>query len=78
MHDGSFNDIQMWKYHELPKIFGDGISFYVKTEKDLEKALKEASENRNKLIFIEVNLDRFDCSENLKRLSHILKSRGKT
>ena len=39
--DGAYNDIQSWKYHLLPEIFGGGWGCEVKTEGDLEEALKK-------------------------------------
>ncbi|MEI8348988.1 MAG: thiamine pyrophosphate-binding protein [Candidatus Omnitrophota bacterium] len=63
MVDGAFNDIQMWKYSELPTVFGGGWGCVVKTEDDLEAALLEARRRKNEFALIEVRLDKFDCSE---------------
>ncbi len=68
LHDGAFNDLQMWKYHLLPDVFGGGHGCDVRTEGDLEDALKKAESNTDALMLIEVHLDRLDCSESLKNL----------
>jgi len=61
--DGTFNDIQPWKYFALPEVFGGKKGFDVKIEGQLEEALKSNSKD---LQFIEIHTDRFDCSEGLK------------
>lgn len=63
MIDGAFNDIQMWKYSELPAVFGGGWGCVVKTEDGLEQALLRAQQRKKELALIEVRLDRFDCSD---------------
>ena len=63
MVDGAFNDIQMWKYSQLPAVFGGGWGCAVKTEDDLEAALLKAKQRKNDFALIEIQLDRFDCSE---------------
>jgi indolepyruvate decarboxylase len=72
IHDGSYNDIQPWKYHQLPQIFGESWSCEVSTEDELENALIQAKNNTNSVSFIEVHLDRFDCSHGLNRLGTAL------
>jgi len=67
-HDGSYNDLQMWKYHKLPEVLGDGRGYEVKTEDDLEKVLKKAEEKCNGAMPVEVHLDRWNCSEILMNL----------
>ncbi|WP_413162644.1 alpha-keto acid decarboxylase family protein [Capilliphycus salinus ALCB114379] len=73
IHDGSYNDIQPWKYHQLPEVFGESISCEVRTEGDLEQALELASKNSDSLCFIEVHLDRFDCCKTLARLTQAVR-----
>ena len=68
IHEGSYNDIQPWKYHKLPHVFGKGWSCEVKTEGELEEALEKAKYNQDCLSFIEIYLDRLDCSVGVKRL----------
>ncbi len=66
MVDGEFNDLQMWKYSELPAVFGGGWGCVVKTEGDLEEALLKAKQRKNELALIEVRLDRLDCSDGVR------------
>jgi indolepyruvate decarboxylase len=76
IHDGPYNDIQNWRYHELPRVFGAdesaAWSCEVRTEGDLEQALERAGRERELLAFIEVHLDPEDCSAALKRLGQAL------
>jgi indolepyruvate decarboxylase len=54
--DGLYNDIQNWRFHGLPAIFGENsISLNVKTEGDLENALRTLKKETQKLIFIELS-----------------------
>ncbi|MDD5217680.1 MAG: thiamine pyrophosphate-binding protein [Candidatus Omnitrophica bacterium] len=63
MVDGAFNDLQGWKYSKLPSVFGGGWGCAVKTEGDLEAALKRAADRPAEFALIEVILDRMDCAE---------------
>ncbi|MEW5821521.1 MAG: thiamine pyrophosphate-binding protein [Cyanobacteriota bacterium] len=72
IHDGPYNDIQPWKYHKLPEIFGNSYNIEVKTELELEKALKEAR-NYNGLAFIELHFDKWDSTEALKSMLEMYK-----
>ncbi|WP_028946717.1 alpha-keto acid decarboxylase family protein [Synechocystis sp. PCC 6714] len=74
IQDNVYNDLQPWKYHQLPQVFGDCWSCEVRTETELETALEKACHHLSSPIFIEVHLDRFDCSQGLKRLGAALKS----
>ena len=64
--DRPYNDIQPWKYHRLVDVFGTGMAFDVRTEGELEEALRQA-EGADSVVFIEAHTDRLDCSESLKR-----------
>jgi indolepyruvate decarboxylase len=72
IHDGPYNDIQNWRYHALPEVFGGGWSCEVRTEGELESALGRAEREVESLAFIEVHLDPSDCSAALKRLGAAL------
>lgn len=72
--DNSYNDLQPWKYHELPSVFGESWSCEVWTEGELEEALAIAKGNKSCVSFIEVHLERFDCSQGLHRLGKALKA----
>jgi indolepyruvate decarboxylase len=75
IQDNIYNDLQPWKYHQLPAVFnGESWSCQVRTEGELEKALSIAQGNIDRLSFIEVHLDRFDCSQGLTRLGQALRS----
>ncbi|MBP7654468.1 alpha-keto acid decarboxylase family protein [Candidatus Dependentiae bacterium] len=69
--DGAYNDLQRWNYSMLPEAFGGNdfaIGIKVTTEGELERAFITASENKDKLIFIELVLGKLDCSAGLLRL----------
>jgi TPP-dependent 2-oxoacid decarboxylase len=72
IRDGPYNDLQPWKYHQLPQVFGESWSCEVKTEGELEVALVQAKANTECVSFIEIHLDRFDCSQGLTRLGQAL------
>jgi indolepyruvate decarboxylase len=76
IHEGPYNDIQPWKYHLMPQVFGDSWSCEVRTEGELEVALTQAKANTDKLSFIEVHFDRLDCCQGLVRLGKALSAMG--
>jgi len=63
--DHPYNDIQPWHYHKLVEVFGNGLSFDVRNEGELEDALNKAS-IADCLVFIEIHTGRMDCSETLR------------
>lgn len=68
--DGYYNDIQNWKYHKLPGVFGENsIGIKVETECDLEKALTTAKNEKVKVIFIEIIIKDNQCSDTLLQLA---------
>jgi TPP-dependent 2-oxoacid decarboxylase len=77
IRDGSYNDLQPWKYHQIPQVFGESWSCEVKTEGELEVALVKAKANTECVSFIEIHLDRLDCSQGLIRLGQALNQAGK-
>ena len=68
IHDGPYNNIQNWNYADLVNVFngdsGNGISFKVNTEGELQKAINKSLKH-NGLSLIEVIIDRDDCSKEL-------------
>ena len=68
MIDGKFNDVLKWDYTQLPALFGGGRSFLVKTETDLDNALKAAAGVHGTPCIIDVRLDPMDVSPALRRL----------
>jgi len=75
--DGPFNDIQEWQYAGISYVLGGGKGCTVKTEDELVAALKTAKENSTSLTIIDVKLDKYDCSERLRKLAEKLKKRVK-
>lgn len=73
IHDGPYNEIQPWKYHRLPGVFGEAVSVEARTEGDLERALATVKETRDKLVFVEVHLARTDYSDAVRRLGKLLR-----
>lgn len=65
--DGEFNDIRRWDYHKITEMIG-GKGFLVKTEEDLEEAVKQSLDFKE-LSVINVVLDRSDISQGLKRMT---------
>lgn len=61
--DNTYNDIQMWKYADLPTIFGGRAGRKCSTEGDFEEALADAKARPDELRMIEVVLDKWDCSD---------------
>jgi indolepyruvate decarboxylase len=70
--DGPFNDIQLWQFHKLPEVFGSGRGFEVRTEGELDEALKAAVANRSSFSLLNVHLDPYDRSPALERLAQRL------
>ncbi|WP_213804007.1 thiamine pyrophosphate-binding protein [Granulicella sp. dw_53] len=69
--DSIYNDIQPWRYSQLPAVFGAAsasTSHVVATEDELERAL-HAAQYADTLTFIEVVLPRMDAPEPLLRFS---------
>lgn len=77
IHDGPYNDIQQWKYHELPMIFGGLKGAAVYTEGDLEAALEKAKKHLDELVFIEIILDRNDATPALRRIAEAVRKQSK-
>eukprot|EP01103_Thecamoeba_quadrilineata_P009356 TRINITY_DN190_c0_g1_i1.p1 TRINITY_DN190_c0_g1~~TRINITY_DN190_c0_g1_i1.p1 ORF type:complete len:600 (-),score=91.96 TRINITY_DN190_c0_g1_i1:129-1928(-) len=63
--DGSFNDIQPWKYHLLPEAFGGNRGYDVRTEGELEDALDKTRDERS-FSLIEFHTDKWDATPALK------------
>jgi indolepyruvate decarboxylase len=78
MIDGSFNDVNDWRYAELPRVLGSGKGWDVATEGELERALDEAEANRGAISILDVRIPIGDISESLRRLTTALgqKARG--
>lgn len=70
IHDGPYNDIAPWRYHRITEALG-GRGYDVRTEEQLEAALREAEASRE-LSLIEVHIDRNDVSPTFRRFGEIL------
>jgi len=69
--DGAYNDIQMWKYADLPEVFGGkpfAAGIQVWTEEELLAAFQQAVTEKERLFFIEAMLPKRDCSRGLEKL----------
>src|SRR5579872_824084 len=75
LHEGAFNDIPNWEYHRMPDLLGGGWGFEVRTEGDLEKALRAALANRDRFSLLNIHLDPTDISPALERLARSLAKR---
>jgi TPP-dependent 2-oxoacid decarboxylase len=69
--DGPYNDIQMWRYADLPAALGGeghALGIRASTEDELEAAMQTAAREKDKVVLIEAFLPLRDCSEGLDRL----------
>lgn len=74
IHDGPYNDIQQWRYHQLPAAFGgDALGLEVKSEGDLEAALLAARQARDRLVFVNLHLPPNQGSRAVERLCTALR-----
>ncbi len=72
LHAGDFNDINPWKYHKLPEIFGGGTGYDVRTEGEFDAALRAALADRTGMSLIQAHLGLDDHSSALGRLAERL------
>lgn len=75
LHPGDFNDINPWKYHLLPQVFGGGTGYEVRTEGEFDTAITKAWDDREGMSLIQVHLPLDDCSHALQRLAEKLSKR---
>jgi indolepyruvate decarboxylase len=73
--EGSFNDILDWAYHKVPAVLGAGLGLEVRTEGELDAALKQAVANTESFSLLNVHLDPRDKSPALERLTKRLSAR---
>lgn len=72
LQEGSFNDIGEWNYSQLPAVLGAGKGFVVRTEGELDTALKQAIAHTESFVILDVQLDKYDQSPALMRLAERL------
>lgn len=75
IQDGPYNDVAPWQYHLLPGVIGSGRGFLVKTEEQLEDALRLAEAETETFTLLDVHLDPLDRSPALDRLARNLAKR---
>jgi len=75
LQDGPFNDIPNWSYHRLPELLGGGKGFEVRTEGELDQALKAALNNQDDFSLLNIHLEPNDISPALARLANRLSKR---
>ncbi|QDT37288.1 alpha-keto acid decarboxylase family protein [Stratiformator vulcanicus] len=69
LQEGPFNDIPDWAYHRMPDLLGGGWGFEIRTEGELDQALKAAMANEDAFSILNVHLKPDDVSPALTRLA---------
>lgn len=72
--DGPFNNIRNWKYENIVNLIDGGTASTVSTEEELEKTINLVLQEKG-LHVINVNIDQFDVSPALKRMTEGLSKR---
>ncbi len=67
--EGPFNDIHNWQYHRMPELLGGGLGIEVRTETELDEALRTAQANTSSFTLLNIHLDPLDRSPALERLA---------
>jgi indolepyruvate decarboxylase len=75
LQEGPFNDILNWNYHRICDFIGGGEGYEVRTEGELEEALKSALANQTSFSLLNIHLDKLDISPALERLAERLSKR---
>jgi TPP-dependent 2-oxoacid decarboxylase len=73
MHEGPFNDVQPWRYAELPRVFGGGDGLVVETEGQLEQALAHLRGHPDEPVLVQVRLGATDASDTLRRFGEVVR-----
>ncbi len=71
----NFNDIQPWQYHKLPEVLGGGKGYEIRTEEELDQALKQAWADTSGPSLLQVHIGPDDISTALRRLAERLSKR---
>jgi len=69
LHEGSFNDINPWRYELLPQVLGGGTGYEVRTEGEFDAALTKALADTSAMSLIRVHIALDDRSITLDRLA---------
>ncbi|MCA9196794.1 MAG: alpha-keto acid decarboxylase family protein [Planctomycetales bacterium] len=73
--DWKFNEIHRWQYSELPKVYGGGTGYLVRTEMEFDHALQTAWDDRSGPSILQVVIAPDDHSSALLRLGERLGAR---
>ncbi|PSR37987.1 MAG: indolepyruvate decarboxylase [Sulfobacillus thermosulfidooxidans] len=75
----AYNDIPMWSYHDIPRVFGDSTALtrQVATVRDLDEALAAVDLARDRLVFLEVMMNRMDAPDILRRLGRAMAAQNR-
>ena len=77
IHEGSFNDINPWRYELLPQVLGGGTGYEVRTEGDFDAALTKALADDKAMSLIRAHIGVDDRSITLDRIGKGLAQRLK-
>ena len=77
IHEGSFNDINPWRYELLPQVLGGGTGYEVRTEREFDAALTKALADDKGMSLIRVHIGVDDRSVTLDRIGRGLAQRMK-
>ena len=72
LQEGRFNDIEEWHYSQLPAVLSAGQGFVVRTEGELDAALKQALAYTESFTILDTQLGKLDRSPALMRLAERL------
>ena len=68
IHEGSFNDINPWRYELLPQVLGGGTGYEVRTEGEFDAALTKALADEKGMSLIRAHIGVDDRSVTLDRI----------
>ena len=77
IHEGSFNDINSWRYELLPQVLGGGTGYEVHIEGEFDAALTKALDDDKAMSLIRVHIGIDDRSVTLDRIGKGLAQRLK-
>jgi indolepyruvate decarboxylase len=72
---GPFNELHEWQYDRMPELLGNGWGCKVRTEQELDAAIKKALANKVSFSLLNIELDPNDRSPALERLARRLNER---
>ncbi|MFM8494972.1 MAG: thiamine pyrophosphate-dependent enzyme, partial [Planctomycetia bacterium] len=75
IHEGSFNDINPWRYELLPQVLGGGTGYEVRTEGEFDAALTKALADEKGMSLIRAHIGVDDRSVTLDRIGKGLAQR---